>query len=95
MSWSCGMEIFRKFENEEYVYFDELRNMVNYICGHISSVFSQPNYKYWYNQYSYSSKAYIVCSWRKSKRLQPVAKKVETICKDELVNFLKDEKHKN
>ena len=91
---SHGMEIFTKLENGEYIHFDDLKHMVNHICGHLNSDFNH-NYKYWYNQYSYSSKAFIVCRWRLSKGLQPVAKWGEAICKDELVNFFEDENHKN
>ena len=42
--------------------------------------------------YSYSSKAYIVCRWRQSKGLQPVAKWREAICDNELVNYFKEHK---
>ena len=91
---SRRMETFRKFENEEFVHFDDLKHMMNYICDNLNSDFS-PNYKYWYNQYSYSSKAYIVCRWRKNKGLPPAAKWGKAICNDELINFFKDEKHKN
>ena len=34
---SRGYDIFQKFENRGYVYFDELKHMVNYICGHLNS----------------------------------------------------------
>ena len=42
--------------------------------------------------YSYSSKAYIVCRWRQSKGLQPVAKWGQAICDNELVNYFKEHK---
>ena len=42
--------------------------------------------------YLYSSKAYIVCKWRQSKGLQPVAKCGEAICENNLVNFFKEYK---
>ena len=90
----AGFQIFENFENKKYVHVDDLYHMVNYICGNLNSI-GCLNYKYWYNQYSYSSKAYIVCRWRQSKGLQSVAKWGEAICNDELVNFLKDEEHKN
>ena len=89
-----GYQIFENFEKEEFVHIEDLTHMVDYICHHLNCDYS-PNYKYWYNQYWYSLKAYIVCRWRKSKGLQPVAKWGEAICEDELVNFFKDEKHKN
>ena len=52
-----------KFKNGEYLDFIELKCMVDYICGNLNSW--TPNYKYWYNQYSYSSKAFVVIEWRK------------------------------
>ena len=91
---SRGYDIFSKFEKGEYVHFNELKHMVNHICGHLNVDFNI-NYKYWYNQYLYSSKAYIVCRWRLSSGLQPVTKWGEAICNGELVNFFEDENHKN
>ena len=91
---SRGLEISARFENGEYIHFDDLKHMGNHICGHLNADFNL-NYKYWYNQYSYSPKAFIVCRWRLSKGLQPVAKWGEAICKDKLVNFFEDENHKN
>ena len=63
----AGYQIFEKFEKENYIHTDELPHMANYICGNLNSVYF-PNYKYWYNQYSYSSKAYIVSRWRQKIR---------------------------
>ena len=60
---AAGRTIFIRFKNGEYVNFDELKYMVDYICGNLNSW--TPNDKYWYNQYPYSSKAFIVCEWRK------------------------------
>ena len=91
---SRGYYIFSKFEKGEYVHFNELKHMVNHICGHLNADFNN-NYKYWYNQYLYSTKAFIVCRWRHSRGLHPVAKWGEAICNDELVNFFEDENHKN
>ena len=88
----AGYQIFENFEKEKYVTYDELKHMANYICANLNSVYS-PNYKYWYNQYSHSSKAYIVCEWRQKKGLALVAKWGEAICDDKLVNFFKE--HKN
>ena len=58
-----GYQIFENFEKEKNVSYAELKHMINYICANLNSDCS-PNCKYWYNQYSYSSKAYIVCEWR-------------------------------
>ena len=82
-----GFKIFEDFESRKYVHQDDLR----YLTDHIWT----PNYPFWYNMYYYSSKAYIVCRWRQSKGLSPVAKWGEAICEDKLVNFFEDEKHKN
>lgn len=87
---SAGPTIFIRFKNGEYVNFDELKYMVDYICGNLNSW--TPNYKYWYNQYPYSSKAFIVCEWRKKRGLLPTAKWGEAICKGELVNFFNEHK---
>ena len=67
--------------------------MCNHICGSLNNW--TPNYRFWYNMYSYSSKTYIVCRWRESKGLSPVPKWGEAICENELVNFFDDPKHKS
>ena len=77
----AGFRIFEDFEDEKYVHLDDLPHMVNYICGNLNSDYC-PNCKYWYSQYPYSSKAYIVCRLRQSKGLSPVAKWGEAICQD-------------
>ena len=87
-----GQEVFKDFENGKYVHFDDLKHMTNYICGNLNNW--TPSYRFWYNMYSDSSKAYVVCRWRQSKGLSPVAKWGEAICEDELVIFFEDLKHK-
>ena len=87
----AGFQIFENFEKEKYIHYDDLKHMVIYICGNLNSCYF-PNYKYWYNQYSYSSKAYIVCRWRQKKGYQPIAKWGEAICDGELVNYFKEHK---
>ena len=87
----AGCQIFENFEKEKYIHFNELKHMVNYVCRNLNNFYS-PNYKYWYNQYSYSSKAYIVCRWKQKKGLQPIAKWGEDICDGELVIYLKEHK---
>ena len=67
--------------------------MNDHICGNLNNWTS--NYRFWYNMYSYSSKAYIVCWWRQSKGLPFIAKWVEAVCGKDLVDFFKDFKHKN
>ena len=41
----AGYKIFENFEKEQYVHFDDLKRMVNYIWGNLNSYYS-PNYKY-------------------------------------------------
>ena len=88
-----GYEIFNDFENGKYIHLDDLKHVTNHICGNLDNW--TPNYRFWYNMYSYSSKAYIVCQWRQSKGLSPVTKWGEAICRDNLVNFFEDSNHKN
>ena len=83
---ACSLEDFKYFESGKYVCYEDLKHMCNYICSNLNNW--TPNYRFWYNMYSYSSKAYIVCRWRESKGLSPVAKWGEAICKNELVHFL-------
>lgn len=86
-----GHFVFQEFESGKYAHFIDLKYMTDYICGNLNSGFST-NYKYLYNMYSYSSKAYIVCRWRRSKGFEPVAKWGEAICNDNLVHFFKEHK---
>ena len=88
-----GYKIFNDFESGKYVHLDDLKHMTNHICGNLNN--SIPNYRFWYNIYSYSSKAYIVCRRRQSKGLSQVAKWGEAIYGDDLVNFFEDSNHKN
>ena len=62
-SSTSGARAHNKFKNEEYLDFNELKYMVDFICGNLNSW--TPNYKYWYNQYCYSSKAFIVLKKKK------------------------------
>ena len=87
-----GLQVFQDFESEKYVRYEDLKHMCNYICGNLNNW--TPNYRFWYNMYSYSSKANIVCRWRESKGLSSVAKWGEEICQNKLVNFFNDPKHK-
>ena len=88
-----GLRVFEEFESRKYVCIEDLKHMCNHICGNLKNW--TPNYRFWYNMYSYSSKTHIVCRWRESKGLSPVAKWGEAICKNELVNFFDYPKHKS
>ena len=63
-----GFCVYRDFENGEYVHFDDLPYLSDYICGNVNAGYTL-YYKYWYNMSTYSSEAFIVCRWKKSKGL--------------------------
>ena len=88
-----GFKIFEEFQKGECVHFEDLKFMNDHICGYLNNW--TPNYRFWYNVYIYSSKAYIVCQWRQSKGLPPITKWGEAVCGEDLVDFFKDSKHKN
>ena len=79
--------LFKKFENEKYISIEDLPQISDYICRNLNNW--TPNYHYWYNMYSYTSKAYIVCRWREEKGRRPIARWGEAICKNKLIDFLK------
>ena len=83
--------LFKKFKNEEYVSKNDLTQIADYICGNLNNW--TPNYHYWYNMYSYTSKAYIVCRWREKRGHRPIAKWGEAICKNNLIDFFQDKTH--
>ena len=85
--------LFKKFENEEYISIEDLPQISDYICGNLNNW--TPNYHYWYNMYSYTSKAYIVCWWREERGRKPIAKWGEAICNNKLVDFFIDKSHQN
>ena len=68
--------------------------LTDYICGNLDSDYS-PNRCYYYEQYNYVNKLQIVCNWKQRQCLLAVACKGEAICNDQLVNFSKDQEHKN
>ena len=84
-----GFQVFQNLESGNYVHLDDLKHLSDHICGKLNGDYTS-NYKYWYNMYSYSNKAFIVCKWRHSKGLQPVAKWGEAICEGNLVNIFNE-----
>ena len=85
-----GCEIFKRFLNDEYLKWWELQSMTRYICANINNSVSAESNRYWYRQYPYASKAFIVCNWRKKRGLISRARFGETICKDSIVNYFKE-----
>ena len=91
--WLVVMQFLMTLKVESMFHLDDLKHMTNHICRNLNNW--TPNYRFQYNMYSYSSKAYIVCRWRQSKGLSPIAKWVEAICGNNLVNLFEDSNHKN
>ena len=85
---------FQAFEGREYIHIGDLPFLTDYICGNLNSDYS-PNRGFYYEQYNYVNKLQIVCIWKQRQGLLAVAYKGEAISNDQLVNFSKDEEHKN
>ena len=77
---------FVKFQNFEPMNYSGMELAKDYIAGNLNSL--GVNYRYYYDMYSYAVKCFIVLQKYDETRLG------EAICNGELVNFLKDEKHK-
>ena len=82
-----------KYKNAEYLTKDELKLVADYVCGYLNN--PGVNFRYYYDMYSYISKSFIVCRWKKQNGYKPLVKIGEAICKDTLVNFLREKEHKN
>ena len=88
----ASLALFQSFDKEFYIEERNIRPVELYILSNLNSNYS-PCRRYWEKQYNLCNKLYIACHWRKKKDLRPIAKKGETVCNGELVNFLADEKH--
>ena len=86
-------DLFKKSEKKEYVHINDLPKINDHIWLNLNNW--TPNYHYWYNMYSYTSKAYIVCRWRKEKGREPIARWGEAFCKNKLIDFFEDICHQN
>ena len=82
-----------KYENAKYLTKDELKLATDYVCGYLNN--PGVNYRHYYDMYSYISKHFIVCRCKKRNGYKPLVKIGEAICKDTLVNFLREKEHKN
>ena len=78
---------FIKFQNFGVMDFESLQLAKDYIAGNLNS--PGINYRYYYDMYCYTSKCFIVLQKFQTTKLG------EAICDGKLINFLKDEKHKN
>ena len=84
--------LFEAFENEDYFTQQHIKKVISYICGQLISW--SPNHSYYLRQYNLVTKLMLVCDWKKERSLPALAKRGETTCSCELVNFYEDEKHK-
>ena len=86
-----GYKLNEEFEEGKFIYERDIEILKKYICANLVGVNSN---RYWHQQYNYLNKLYIVIRWRKENNLLPAARKGEMICKNEIINFLEDKKHK-
>ena len=89
-----SLAIFESFDNGDYIEEHNIGLILNYILANLNSYYS-PNRRYWERQYNNCNKLFLACKWRKERNLRAIAKKGETVCGGELINFLASEKHKN
>ena len=82
------LSLFEKYQNFEFVTAKELDLVTDYICGNLNSGI---NYPYWYDMYCYVTKSRIVINFKQEKNELAVAKLGQCICKNEVVNFLKNQ----
>ena len=75
----------------KYIDYEDFPVLSNHICAQLTSW--SPNRGFYYEQYNYLNKLYIVCSWRQEQELFPLkARRGRAICNNDLVNFFEDEK---
>lgn len=86
------MDEYFKFRNFELVTRSELLLANNYICAQLNG--NGPNYKYYYDMYSYATKCFTVLEWKDKNGYNQITRFGEALCNNEIVNFLKDDEHK-
>ena len=87
-------EIFKRFEDEKFIFEHEVPILFDYICAQLNSLYS-PNRSYYNMFYNYCVRLTHVINWRKKNSYAPVAKLGKHICdeKKTLVIFFHDKKH--
>ena len=83
---------FNKYQKFEAVNKKELDLAMDYICGNLNLL--SCNYPYWYDMYCYVTKSRIVLRHREDKNETVTAVLGECVCKDQVINFLKNEGNK-
>ena len=79
-----AFEAFRNFETMDKKKIDLA---ADYVCQNLNNF--SPNYRYYYDMYSYIVKCRIVLQTHSKTKFG------ESICNGKLVNFIEDDKHKN
>ena len=83
---------FQRYIDFDYLTFDELTLVANYICSNLNA----PSFvfPYWFDVYTYTSKTFMVIALRKSRGEEQKAKLGEAVCTvAQIVNFLNDKEH--
>ena len=86
------MDEYLKFRNFEVVTRQELELANNYICAQLQG--TGPNYKYYYDMYSYATKCFSVLEWKDKNGFNQKTRLGEALCNDKIVNFFYDKEHK-
>lgn len=73
------------FENLENIHENDFNKLINYICGNL--VCRYPNRIFWNEKYEEAMDLYWVLKWRKSKGLQPYARRGEKVSDGKLIFF--------
>ena len=77
--------LFEAFEMGDYIPEEQIKKVINYICGQLISW--SPNRSYYEEQYNFATKLHIVCRWKRKNGFPALVKKGKVICNDKLVNF--------
>ena len=80
--------MFRLFEDGFYVEQKNIRSIELYVLLKLNRS-NQTNRSYWQAKYYECNKLYIVSYWRKKHRMPPIAKRGETTCNGELINYFR------
>ena len=68
-----GFEVFKDYENGQFIYKHEFHALTNYLAGNLISDYN-PNRWYYSDWYDESSNLYIVARWRKRNSQEKKAK---------------------
>ena len=86
--------MFRLFEDGFYVQQKHIRSIELYIVMKIDRSSGQIK-EYWRAKYHDFHKLHIVAYWKKRNGYPSIAKRGETTCGGELINYFSDQKHQN